>query len=67
VAEKPGSLSGAQCDSGIVFLAGRPYVISVMTTFNTTDGDTVITSVSQRVFSYFDRLAHANAYGVHVR
>ena len=23
VAEKPGSLSGAQCDSGIVFLAGR--------------------------------------------
>jgi beta-lactamase class A len=67
VAEKPGSLSGAQCDSGIVFLDGRPYVISVMTTFNSGDGDAAITGVSQRVFSYFDRLAHANAYGVHVR
>lgn len=67
VAEKPGSLSGAQCDSGIVFLAGRPYVISVMTTFNPGSGDPSITTVSGRVFSYFDRLAHANSYGVHVR
>ena len=66
VAEKPGSLSGAQCDTGIVLLSGRPYVISVMTTFNPTDGNAVITAVSARVFSYFDRLAHANAYGVHV-
>lgn len=67
VAEKPGSLSGAQCDSGIVFLEGRPYAISVMTTFNPTDGNAAITGVSQRVFSYFERVAHANAYGVHVR
>lgn len=67
VAEKPGSLNGAQCDSGIVFLSGRPYVISVMTTFNPTNGDAAIASVSARVFSYFDRLAHANSYGVHVQ
>lgn len=67
VAEKPGSLNGAQCDSGLVFLAGRPYIISVMTTFNPTNGDAAITTVSARVFSYFDRLAHANSYGVHVR
>lgn len=67
VAEKPGSLNGAQCDSGIVFLANRPYVISVMTTFNATNGDTAITGVSQRVFGYFERLAHANSCGVHVR
>ena len=67
VAEKPGSLNGAQCDTGIVFLAGRPYVISVMTTFNSTNGDTAIAGVSARVFSYFDRLAHANSYGVHVQ
>jgi beta-lactamase class A len=67
VAEKPGSLNGAQCDTGIVFLAGRPYVISVMTTFNPTDGDADITAVSRRVFTYFDRLAHANSFGVRVR
>lgn len=67
VAEKPGSLNGAQCDSGIVFLSGRPYVISVMTTFNSTNGDSAISSVSARVFSYFNRIAHANSYGVHVQ
>lgn len=66
VAEKPGSLNGAQCDSGIVFLSGRPYVISVMTTFNPGNGDAAIASVSARVFSYFSRVAHANSYGVHV-
>lgn len=67
VAEKPGSLLGAQCDTGIVFLAGRPYVISVMTTYNATDGNADITAVSRRVFSYFDRLAHTNSFGVQVR
>jgi len=67
VAEKPGSLNGAQCDSGIVFLEGRPYIISVMTTYNRVDGNAAITSVSRVVFDYFDRLAHDNSYGVRVR
>lgn len=66
VAEKPGSLNGAQCDSGIVLLEGRPYIISVMTTYNRADGNAAITGVSRVVFDYFDRLAHANSYGVHV-
>lgn len=67
VAEKPGSLSGAQCDTGIVFLEGRPYILSVMTTYNSADGDPAITAVSRRVFAFFDRLAHSNSYGVRVR
>ena len=67
IAEKPGSLLGAQCDTGIIFLPGRPYAISVMTTFNPSDGNSAITAVSARVFSYFNRLAHANSFGVHVR
>ena len=66
VAEKPGSLAGAQCDTGIVLLAERPYIISVMTAFNSADGNPAITAVSARVYSYFEHLAHANAYGVHV-
>ncbi|MGH9709523.1 MAG: serine hydrolase [Candidatus Acidiferrales bacterium] len=67
VAEKPGSLNGAQCDSGVVLLKGRPYIISVMTTYNHADGNAAITSVSRVAFDYFDRIAHANSYGVHVR
>jgi beta-lactamase class A len=67
IAEKPGSLNGAQCDAGVVFLPGRPYIISVMTTFNAAEGNSAITAVSARVFSYFNRLAHANSFGVRVR
>lgn len=67
VAEKPGSLNGAQCDTGVVLLSGRPYVISVMTTYNATDGNSAIAAVSARVFSYFNRMAHANSFGVHVK
>lgn len=65
--EKPGSLNGAQCDTGVVLLPGRPYVISVMTTFNAAQGNPAITAISARVFSYFDRLARANSLGVRVR
>lgn len=67
VAEKPGSLEGAQCDTGVVLLPGRPYIISVMTAFNGASGDAAITEVSARVFGYFNRLAHSNTFGVHVR
>lgn len=66
VADKPGSLSGAQCDSGIVFVDGAPYVLSVMTAYNADDhaADDSITAVSRAVFSFFNRLARSNSFGV---
>ena len=67
VAEKPGSLNGAQCDTGVVLVPGHPYVISMMTTYNAVEGNPAITAISARVFSYFDRIAHANSFGVHVK
>jgi beta-lactamase class A len=66
VADKPGSLSGVRCDSGIVFLDGSPYVLSVMTAYDrdaAAAGD-AITAVSRAVFSYFDRIARSNSFGV---
>lgn len=66
LADKSGTLAGVRCDSGIVLLPGRPYVISVMTTYGESQeaAERAIGEVSRRVFDYFDRLAHANAYGV---
>ncbi len=66
LADKPGSLPGVRCDSGIVLLAGRPYVIAVMTTY-AKDGEAAeraISDVSRRVYDYFERLARSNAHGV---
>lgn len=65
VANKPGGIPGVACDSGIVLLAGRPYAISVMTTYGRDEDEAgrAITEVSHSVFAYFERLARSNAYG----
>ncbi len=68
VANKPGGLTGVSCDSGIVFLEGRPYAIAVMTTYGGEEGsgEQAVTQVSRLVFEYFERLARSNALGVRV-
>ena len=65
VANKPGGLAGVSCDSGIVYLPNRPYVISVMTTYNRSAdaARNSITDISRRVFDYFERLARSNSLG----
>jgi beta-lactamase class A len=66
LASKPGSLGGVRCESGIVLLEGRPYVLSVMTTYAGDDAaaERAIAEVSRRVYGYEERLAHSNAHGV---
>jgi beta-lactamase class A len=71
LANKPGGLAGVSCDSGIVYLEGRPYAISVMTTYGPASdadaGPAAIGEVSKRVYEYFRRVAASNALGVRVR
>jgi beta-lactamase class A len=69
VANKPGGIPGVACDSGIVLLPGRPYAISVMTTYDRDDeaAGAAITEVSRKVFAYFERLARSNATGARIR
>ena len=66
LANKGGSLPGVRCDSGIVLLPDRPYVISVMTTYghDSHAAERAISEVSRRVLEYFERLARSNAQGV---
>jgi beta-lactamase class A len=66
LASKPGSLPGVRCESGIVLLEGRPYVLSVMTTYAADDAaaERAIAEVSRRVYGYVERLAHSNVHGV---
>ena len=65
VANKPGALEAVRNDSGIVFVAGRPYVICVMTSFlrNERDGEQAISQVSLDAWRMFDRLSRATEYG----
>jgi beta-lactamase class A len=65
VADKPGALEGVRTDSGVVFVAGRPYVLSVMTTYLLREraGEEAISRVSLAAWQLFDRLARASEYG----
>jgi beta-lactamase class A len=65
IANKPGSLEGVRNDSGIVFVANRPYIICVMTTYlrRERDGEEAIGKISLQAYRMFDRLAHASEYG----
>jgi beta-lactamase class A len=62
VAAKPGSIPGARCETGIVFLAKRPFAISVMSTF-LNDRRNAVHDIAQIVLDHFEMLARSNKYG----
>jgi beta-lactamase class A len=65
VAEKPGELEAVRCDSGIVYLKDRPFVICVMTTYlkNDAAGNPAIAAVAKLVYEHFSRLQRSSEYG----
>jgi beta-lactamase class A len=65
IANKPGELDGVRDDAGIVFLKGRPYVISVMTTYAHDEraAADAISRISLVAYRYFDSVAAASDYG----
>lgn len=61
-ASKPGAVPGVRTEAGIIFLEGRPYVLSVMSSLLA--GETnPIRDVVEVVQQHFERLAHSNRYG----
>ncbi|MDP1581320.1 MAG: serine hydrolase [Candidatus Didemnitutus sp.] len=65
-ATKTGGLPGVNCQSGVILLEGRPFALSVMTTFSST-GQKHITEITRIVFAAFDKLARSNEWGRTVR
>ncbi|MGQ9802144.1 MAG: serine hydrolase [Candidatus Saccharicenans sp.] len=65
VADKPGELEAVRCDSGLVFLRKRPYIICVMTTYlgSAEDGNAIIRKIGRLVYDHFDRLDRSSEYG----
>jgi len=62
VAAKPGGIAGVRCESGIVFLPGRPFVMSVSSSF-LDDADNPVKEIASILFAHFDKVAHSNRYG----
>jgi beta-lactamase class A len=62
VASKPGDLNGVECETGIVYVPGRPFVLSVFGTF-LDDGTHPVADIAAMVYEHFAKLAESNAYG----
>ena len=64
-ANKPGWLDGVRTDSGIVFAKDRPFVLSVMTTFDADEAsaERTIARIAAAAYRYFDRVGRASPYG----
>lgn len=65
-ASKVGGLPGARGESGIVYLDGRPFVLSVMSAF-IDDRRSPVVDVTRIVYRYFEKLAASNRYGNRLR
>lgn len=65
LANKEGEIEGVRCDVGIVFLAGAPYGICVMTKYlaEQPSGSKVIGEISRITYRYFERQANSNESG----
>lgn len=65
IAFKPGGITGVATTWALVGLAGRPYVLAVMTNYGG-DGGAVVEAVARAAYQYFTRLAGATPYGTRV-
>lgn len=65
IAHKTGSNAGVRCESGIVFLEQRPYVISVMTSFGASSAEAgaLIEKVAHLAYGYFSRVDRSTPHG----
>jgi beta-lactamase class A len=65
IEDKPGSLDAVRCDAGIIEIPGRPFVMTVMTTYldNNDDGERAVKDVARAVYDYFVRLGASSTYG----
>jgi beta-lactamase class A len=65
VANKPGELEGVRNDCGIVFAQNRPFVISVMTTYDRDERAAArsISEVALEAYHYFEMRGKTSDYG----
>jgi beta-lactamase class A len=65
IADKPGSLEGVRCDTGLVDLAGHPFIMSITTTFdaNGDEGERAVQDAARLAYDYFNRLSRSSSYG----
>lgn len=67
VASKPGGVPGVTCETGVILLEGRPFVLSVMGAGMADVATNPVGAVTEIVLAHFERLAAINDFGHRVR
>jgi len=64
-ANKPGSLEGVRTDSAIIYAPGRPFLLSVMTTYVADEAaaEKLLATIAGIACEHFQTLGSASAYG----
>jgi beta-lactamase class A len=65
IADKPGTLEGVRCDTGLIGIPGHPFIMSVTTTYAARgdEGERAVEAVARLAYDYFDRLSRSSSYG----
>ncbi len=63
VAAKPGWIPGSRSETGLIYLEGRPFILSVMSAYNGPGDPNPVPGVTALVYDHFERIAHSNLYG----
>lgn len=65
IANKPGALDAVRNDVGIVFVKDRPFVISVMTSYDADEraAEAAISRIALLAYRYFNMVGGASEYG----
>lgn len=65
IADKPGTLEGVRCDTGLIDIPGHPFIMSVTTAYvaRGDDGERAVEEVARLAYDYFDRLSRSSSYG----
>jgi beta-lactamase class A len=66
VASKTGELEGVRCETGVIYLEHRPFIISVFSTFLDENANPV-GDVTKMVFDFFQKLGASNDVGRKIR
>jgi beta-lactamase class A len=62
VASKPGEVTGVRCETGIVYVRQRPFVLSVASSF-LTEPENPVPEVARAGYEHFAKLARSNKFG----
>ena len=65
VADKPGSLEGVRCDTGLIDIPGHPFIMSITTTYDARgeEGERAIEDIARLAYEYFNQLSRSSSYG----